>query len=87
IKKQCEELKEKLSSLSLTIPALTQGEDELYGSIGAVEICAALKDEGLDIDKGCIVLAQPLKAVGIFEVPVKLHPEINAKVKVWIVKK
>lgn len=87
IKKEAEVLKEKLASLSLTIPVLIQEEEKLYGSIGAQEISRVLKDEGVELDKNLIVLEEPLKQLGIFEVPVKLHPEVTAKIKVWIVKK
>jgi len=87
LKKRAEDLSQKLSSLSLTIPALTYEEDQLYGSLTAVDLAAALKEEGLEIDKNSIVLDEPLKSLGIYEVPIKLHPEVSCKIKVWIVKK
>ncbi len=88
IKKEAEALKEKLGSLSLTLAVLAKEEaEELYGSIGATDIAAALKEEGFDIDKNSIILDEPIKSLGIYEIPVKLHPEISAQVKVWVVKK
>lgn len=86
-KKEAEAVKEKLAGMSLTIAALTQEKDKLYGSITAVEIEKALADEGVTVEKSRIVLEEPIKAVGIYEVPVQLHPEVLAQVKVWIVKK
>jgi len=86
-KKDAEELKEKISALSLTMPVLTHDEEKLYASITAQDISAALKEEGLDIDTNCIVLDEPLKSLGIYEVPINLHPEVSLKVKVWVVKK
>jgi len=86
-KKQAEELKEKLSHLSLTLPVLVHEADKVYGSVTAAEIQGLLKEEGFDIEKNSIVLEEPIKALGIFEVPVKLHPEITATVKIWVVKK
>jgi len=86
-KKDAEELKEKISALSLTMPVLTHDEEKLYANITAQDISAALKEEGLDIDKNCIVLDEPLKSLGIYEVPINLHPEVSLKVKVWVVKK
>lgn len=86
-KKEAEALKARLEGLSLTISALVHEEEKLYGSIAAPEICAALKDEGIEIDSGLILLEQPIKALGIYEMPVNLHPEVTAKIKVWIVKK
>jgi large subunit ribosomal protein L9 len=87
LKKSALELKEKLEKLSLTLPVLVQEKEKLYGSITAVEISKALQDEGFDVDKNLIILEEPLKALGIFEVPVKLHLEVTATLKLWIVKK
>ena len=86
-KKEAEELKNKLSALSITIAVLAQDENKIYGSIGPVEIASALKDEGLEIDKSQITLGEPIKNLGIYEVTVKLHSEVSAKLKIWIVKK
>ncbi|MFA5410363.1 MAG: 50S ribosomal protein L9 [Candidatus Omnitrophota bacterium] len=82
-----EELKNKLDSLSLTIQASAQEEDKLYGSVGALEIAAALKEEGFEVDKNSIALAEPIKSLGIYEVRIELHPEVTAGIKVWIVRK
>ncbi len=86
-KKEAQALKEKLDGLSLTIPVLTQEADALYGSIALVDLTRALKDEGIEISKDLIALQEPIKALGIYEIPVKLHPEISATLKVWVVKK
>lgn len=87
LKEKSIELRERLNSLSLTISALTQGEDKLYGSINAYDISAALKNEGFSIDKNSIDLIEPIKSLGIYEVPVKLHPDVIATIKLWVVKK
>ncbi|MBU1726516.1 MAG: 50S ribosomal protein L9 [Candidatus Omnitrophica bacterium] len=87
IKAEAEAFKERLSAVSLTISALSKEEDELYGSIGPHDISAALKDEGIELDKAFILLDEPIKTLGIYEVPIKLHPEVTTKIKVWIVKK
>jgi large subunit ribosomal protein L9 len=86
-KAEAEALKAKLDSLSITMPVLVQGEDKLYGSITVQEIASSLKEEGFAIDNNSIILAEPLKSLGIYEIPVKLHPEVSAKIKIWIVKK
>lgn len=86
-KKQAEELKDRLANLSLTIPVLIQEEDKFYGSITPLDLAVALKEEGFDIDKNSILLDEPIKSLGIYEVSVKLHPEVLAKIKIWIVKK
>ncbi len=86
-KKGSEELKVKIENLSLTIPVLTQEGDKLYGGISAADLANALSEEGFSIEKTLIVLDEPIKSLGIYEVPIKLHPEVSAKIKVWIVKK
>ncbi len=87
IKEESVKLGERLSKLSLTIKALTQGEEKLYGSINVSEISLALEEEGFDIDKNLIDLSEPIKVLGVYEIPVKLHAEVTAKIKLSIVKK
>jgi len=87
LKKEAQGLKEKLDALSLTIAVLTHEEEKLYANIGSGDIAAALKEEGFTLEKSTITLEGPIKALGIYEVPVKLHPEVTAKLKLWIVKK
>ena len=87
VKEEFELIKQRLSTLTLTIPALTQGEEKLYGSIHAHEIAEALATEGFVINKNIIDLAEPIKSLGIYQIPVKLHPDVIAMVKLRIVKK
>lgn len=86
-RKEADELKQKIEGISLTLPVLTQEEEKLYGSIGAVELASALKDEGVEVNKNVFLLEEPIKSLGIYEVLLKLHPEVTAKLKVWVVKK
>jgi len=87
IQKESEDLKMRLESLSLTITASAKEEDELFGSVTSQDIAAVLKEEGLEIDKRHILLDEPIKALGIYEIPIKLHSEVTATIKVWVVKK
>jgi large subunit ribosomal protein L9 len=87
IKRDAEALKAKLAGVSVTIPALVHEEERLYGGIGSQEISAVLKEEGFEIDKNCILLDEPIKSLGIYEVPLRLHPEVSLKLKIWVVKK
>ncbi len=86
-KKEAEGIKEKMAGLSLTMPVLVQEEEKIYGSITAQDIIAALKEEGFAIDKSAVLLAEPIKGLGIYEVGIQLHPEVTTHIKVWIVKK
>ncbi|KPK98168.1 MAG: 50S ribosomal protein L9 [Omnitrophica WOR_2 bacterium SM23_72] len=87
VKQELLELKSKLEGVSLTIPALVQDEDKLYGSIAGQDVAQALEEEGFTIDKNAVVLDEAIKTLGIYEIPVRLHPEVSATIKVWIVKK
>ena len=60
------------------------GQDKLYGSVTAMDIAEALGQRGLSIDRRSIDLAEPIKTVGAFEVPVKLHHEVVGKAKVKV---
>ncbi len=87
LKNEAEKTRTRLEALSLTMPVLTQEDDKLYAGISSVDILQALKDEGIILQKSDILLEEPIRALGIYEVPVKLHPEVEGKVKVWVVKK
>ena len=87
VKEESVQIKKRLSELSLTIGAKTSGEEKLYGSINAFNITEALKEEVFSIDKSNIELVEPIKSLGIYEVPIKLHPEVTATLKLWVVKK
>ena len=78
------ELAARLSSVSVTIPVKTGG-DKLYGSVGQADIVKALKDQGLELDRHAVELEHPLKELGVFDVKVRVHPEVEASVKVWVV--
>ena len=86
-KSQAEELARRLKGVSINVAVATNEEDNLYGSVTDADIVSALKEEGFNIDKQNILLNEPLKNLGIYEVAIKLHPEVEAKIKVWIVKK
>lgn len=81
------ELAAKISKLSLTLPTLVGEEDKMFGAVTTEDIAEAIKVEGFEVDKRKVELAEPIKALGAYDVTVKLHPEVAATVKVWVVKK
>lgn len=87
IKKQAAEMAERLTQVTLNIAREVGEGDKLFGSVTAKDIVDALRANGLTIDRHAIELSAPLKELGIFDVPVKLHPEVQASVKVGVVKK
>ena len=85
-KKMAEDLAKKLESVSCTITVQVGEEDKLFGSVTSQNIAEALKAQGYEVDKRKIQLEEPIKSLGIYSVPVKLHSEVDATVKVWVVK-
>ena len=83
--KGAEETVAKLTKQSFTITASAGPDEKLYGSITAADISAALKQEGIDVDRKKIALEHPIRTTGVFDVDVKLHPEVSTKVKIWVV--
>lgn len=85
-KKQSEQLAKKMENVSVTL-AVSVGEgDKMFGSVTNQDIAEALTKQGYEIDRKKIELTEPIKALGIYSVPIKLHPEVEVKIKVWIVK-
>lgn len=78
---------EKVTKLSLTISEEAGEEEKLFGSVTAEMIADALKDEGIEVDKRSIVLDEPIKKLGVYQVTVKLHPEVKPTLRIWVVKK
>jgi len=86
IRKQADQLKRKIEGRSLTLK-LTLGEgDKPFGSITAHDIVQALAQEGLVVEKHTVGLEEPIKTLGIYEIPVRVHPEATATLKLWVVK-
>ena len=86
-KQGMEELGKKIASVSCTIPMTAGEEDKLFGSVTTELIADAFAAEGIDIDKKQIHLAEPIRKLGIYQIEVKLHPEVTASTKVWVVRK
>jgi large subunit ribosomal protein L9 len=83
---ECKEVAERIASFSCTISAKVGEDEKLFGSVTASDIADALRKEGLDIDKKKIVLDAPIRNLGIYSVKVRLHPEVESTLKLWVVK-
>lgn len=86
-KKQAEELADKIKGISYSVAVETNENDKLYGSITQADIAKALEIEGFKIDKKDIILEKPIEELGIFYVELKLHPEVNTQIRLWVTKK
>jgi large subunit ribosomal protein L9 len=81
-----EELAAKLGELSCTLTVQAGDDDKLFGSVGPRDIADALKTDTNEFDHKQIVLDEAIKQLGVYSVPVKLHPEVEVTAKVWVVK-
>jgi len=86
-KREAETLKERLEGVACRIAREAGEEDRLFGSVTARDIAAALADEGFKIDHRAVQLENPIKHLGIYQVEVRLAPDVTAQVKVWVIAK
>lgn len=80
-----EALAKQLSKASCTLVVKTGEEGKLYGSVTSVDILAVLAEQGIELQKKQLELEEPIRDLGVFEIPIKLHPELRATLKVWVV--
>ena len=78
-------LAQALEQVSCTITVKVGENDKLFGSVNANDIAEALKAQKIELDRRKINLAEPIRELGVYTVKVKLHPEVEASLKVWVV--
>src|SRR5262245_48163344 len=78
----------QLENVSLTFHANAGEEGKLFGSITSGDIADRLAEQGLDyqIDRRWILLDEPIKSLGVYSVPVRLHSDVRPEIKVWVIK-
>ncbi len=78
----------QLENVQLTFHANAGDEGKLFGSITSADIAERLKEQNLDfeVDKRDIELDEPLKSLGVYNVPVRLHTDVKPEIKVWVIK-
>ncbi len=78
-------LKDKLAGMVIKVPVKVGKDDKLFGSVSSKEIADAFRDQlGIDVDKKKIVLNEAIKAVGRYEVPIRLHASVSAVLNVEV---
>lgn len=78
-------LAEKIAAARIQIARKVGEQEKLFGSVTAKDIAEALLAAGVSVDRHLVQLEEPIKALGVYDVPVKLHPEVSAQVKVYVV--
>lgn len=81
-----EELSKKIAAFTCNITRKTGEKDKLFGSVTAQDIVDALKAGGIEIEKRTIHMKDPIKALGVHTVEIKLLPEVTSTLKVWVIK-
>jgi large subunit ribosomal protein L9 len=87
VKKDADTIAEDIEKISCTIPMLVGEQDKLFGSVTSKDIEEALIQEGINISRKRIILEEPIRNLGVYTVDVRLHTNVTAKLKVWVVAK
>ena len=85
-KGKASEIATKIEQVSLTFSARVGEEGKLFGSVGAADIAAELEKQGLHVEKRQVDLHEPIKALGVYRVPIRLHAYVKPEVRVWVIK-
>lgn len=79
-------LAEKLESTAISIRRETGDDEKLFGSVTNRDVAEALAAEGIEVDRRQIVLDEPIKSIGLFNVKVRLHSQVTASVRVYVIR-
>ncbi|NLD99368.1 MAG: 50S ribosomal protein L9 [Fibrobacter sp.] len=83
---EAREIAKKIEQVPCTIPVKVGEEDKIFGSVTAQDIADFLKKEGFDVEKRNVGIEEPIKQLGVYNIDINLNRDVNAKLKVWVVK-
>ena len=86
LKEECEQLAEKIQAASCTISVDVGENDKLFGAVTSEMIAESLTGEDISIDKKKIILEEPIKTLGVYQIPIKFHQDVEVKIKLWVIK-
>ena len=81
-----QELKDRLENMAVSIRREAGEDDKLFGSVTNRDIAEALAEEGLELDRRMIIVEEPIRSIGLFTVPIKLHRGVEASVRVYVIR-
>ena len=81
-----EAILKKLSKTEITIEAQVGDEDKMFGSVTVLDIHKSLEEKGVIVDRNTILLDEPIKALGIYHVPVRVAPKLTGDIKIYVIK-
>lgn len=85
-KREAEELAQKITKTSCSVTRKSGESEKLFGSVTTQDIAEALLNQGINIDKKNILLEEPIKTLGDFTIPIKLHPDVVAQLSLSVIK-
>ncbi len=85
-RQSAQELADRLAEVSITFAARVGEEGKLFGSVTAGDIAQQLEAQGHHVDRRVIDLHEPIKALGVYRVPLRLHADVRPEIKVWVIK-
>ncbi len=80
------DIADKLDKLELTIEVKVGDEERMFGSVSSHDIHKALEEKGISVERHSIDLSEPIKSLGIYNIPIKLSSDLQPKVKVYVIK-
>ncbi len=83
-KKGAEKLAQEIDNLTCTFSKTVGESGKLFGSVTSMDIESYLKEKGIEVDRKKILLEEPIKNIGMYTVPIKLHSDVTAHLKVWV---
>lgn len=85
-RERAETLAGRLEGESITFSMRAAEEGKLYGSVSPRDIASQLEEQGFPVEARQVRLVEPIKALGVYAVPVQLHPDVESSIKVWVIK-
>lgn len=83
---EAQKLAAEMEKVSVTIPVKVGEEEKIFGTVTSQMIVDSLKEKGFEVDKRKVEITEPIKSLGIYSVAVKLHSNVTATVKTWVVR-
>lgn len=81
-----QELAAKLGATAISIKRTAASEDKIHGSVTSADIAEALAAQGIELDRKQILVGEPIRSIGVVHVPVKIHRQVEASIKVYVIR-
>ena len=86
VEKANQVLIDKLAKTNITIEVQVGEEERIFGSVTAQDIQKSLEEKGITIDRSCILMEEPIKSLGVYNIPVKITADLESEIKVYVIK-